>query len=136
MARGLTAIRSSASYRWWVLGVVESGNVMATIDLAIVNVALATILKEFGIDLETVKWVVIGYTFSITLTLITAGRIGDLFGRKRVLVGGYTVFTLASALCALAPSFEVLVAARVVQGLGTAAILANGTAITTAVFPP
>src|SRR5262249_34291227 len=129
-------IRSSTSYRWWVLGVVESGNVMATIDLAIVNVALATILREFGIDLETVKWVVVGYTFSITVALITAGRIGDLFGRKRVLVGGYAIFTLASALCALAPSFEVLVAARLVQGVGTAAVLANGTAITTGVFPP
>src|SRR6266849_8687479 len=117
------------AHKWWVFAAVQVGTLMAFIDGGIVNVALPTILREFDVDVETVKWVAVGYLFAITISLLTAGRLADLFGRKRMTAAGFALFTVSSVLCGAAPSLEALVAARVLQGLGAAGILANSMAI-------
>ncbi|HAR41880.1 MAG TPA: MFS transporter [Bdellovibrionales bacterium] len=121
--------------KWWVLAAVGCGTFMATLDSSIVNIALPTLSKEFGVDLYQVKWVVVVYLLVITCLLLPFGRLADYFGRKTIFQFGFIIFTLGSALCGLAPGLGELVAARVVQGLGVSMLMANGPAIITAAFP-
>jgi len=115
---------------------VQSGSFMAYVDGTAVNLALPTMLVEFNIDIETVKWVTVAYLLAITVSLLSVGRLADLFGRKRLTMLGFAVFTTGSVLCAIARSFELLVAFRVLQGLGAACLMANGLAIIGALFAP
>lgn len=108
---------------------------MATLDSSIVNIALPTLSKDLNADLGGIKWVVILYLLMITAVLLPMGRLSDHFGRKRFYLMGFSVFTLGSGICALAPSLAGLVVARVVQGLGAAMLMANGPAVITASFP-
>ena len=121
--------------RWWILAAVACGTFMATLDSSIVNIALPTLTKELSSDLYRVKWVVILYLLIITCLLLPFGRLSDQLGRKRVFQTGYLTFTLGSVLCSFAPNLGFLVAARVVQGIGAAMLMANGPAIITAAFP-
>lgn len=108
---------------------------MATLDSSIVNIALPTLTKVFQTDLYRTKWVVIIYLLVITCLLLPFGRISDQYGRKRVFQWGFLIFTLGSLLCGLSPSLEPLLAARALQGLGAAMLMANGPAVITASFP-
>jgi EmrB/QacA subfamily drug resistance transporter len=123
------------SKRWWILGAVACGTFMATLDSSIVNIALPTLTKELSSNLAHVKWVVILYLLVITCLLLPFGRLSDQLGRKRVFQGGYVMFTLGSLLCSFAPNLLLLVAARVIQGIGASMLMANGPAIITAAFP-
>jgi EmrB/QacA subfamily drug resistance transporter len=107
---------------------------MATLDSSIVNIALPTLTKEFGAGLYQIKWVVIIYLLGITCVLLPFGRLSDLYGRKRMMLIGFSVFVSGSLLCGLAPSLGWLVVFRLVQGLGAAMLMANGPAIITASF--
>jgi EmrB/QacA subfamily drug resistance transporter len=128
-------VTQGPSHKWWALAVVQSGILMATIDGSIVNIALPTIMHDFGVGIETVELVVVAYLFAITLTLLSVGRLADMIGRKRVVVAGYAIFTLSSVLCGLAPTAAALIGCRLLQALGAACLMANGMAITSAVFP-
>ena len=109
---------------------------MTTLDSSIVNIALPSIAHAFGVALTgTVEWILIGYLVVIAATLLTFGRVADLLGRKPLFLGGLFVFTLGSALCGLAPSLGVLIAARCFQGLGAAAIFSVNIAMITRAFP-
>jgi EmrB/QacA subfamily drug resistance transporter len=108
---------------------------MATLDSSIVNIALPTLTKELFASLSQVKWVVILYLLVITCLLLPFGRLSDQLGRKRVFQSGYLIFTLGSMLCSFAPSLRLLIAARVVQGIGASMLMANGPAIITSAFP-
>ena len=100
--------------------VVLSGTFMVVLDFFIVMVALPSIQGDFGASSAALQWVVTGYGLANAAGLITGGRLGDIFGRRRMFVLGLALFTLASAACGLAPSIGVLVAARVLQGLAGA----------------
>jgi EmrB/QacA subfamily drug resistance transporter len=101
------------------------GTFMFVLDFFIVNVALPSIQRGLHASEGAVEWVVAGYTLSTAVLLVTGGRLGDQFGRRRVFSAGLAIFVATSAACALAPDPAVLVAARVVQGVGSALMAPN-----------
>jgi MFS family permease len=107
------------------LATVLAIQMMIVVDVSIVNVALPVIQRDLGVGQAELAWVLDGYLIAFGSFLLVAGRLGDLLGRKRVLLGGLSVFVAASALCGLAPNVELLVGARVLQGLGPALMLAR-----------
>jgi EmrB/QacA subfamily drug resistance transporter len=108
---------------------------MATLSTGIVNVALPVLTQEFGAPLVLTQWVVLAYILCITGLLLPAGRLADMFGRKEVFLGGFVIFALGSGLSGLAPGLGWLIAARVLQGIGSALIQANSSALVTQAFP-
>lgn len=102
---------------------------MLMLDIAVVNTALAHIARDLRTGISGVQWVVDAYTVALAAVVLTAGSLSDRFGRKRSLLAGLGVFTLASAACAAAPSIAALDAARAVQGLGAAAMFATSLAV-------
>ncbi len=88
------------------------------------NVALPTLAEAFSASFQQVQWVILAYLLAITTLIVSAGRLGDILGRRRLLLSGITTFTLASGMCAVAPSLGLLLAARAVQGLGAAIMMA------------
>ena len=95
---------------------------MVLLDASIVTVALPTIQRDLHASLSELQWVVDAYTLPFAVLLLTAGTLGDRFGRKRLFLVGLTIFTFGSALCGLAPTFGWLIAGRVIQGVGGAAL--------------
>ncbi|HYS81899.1 MAG TPA: MFS transporter [Anaeromyxobacteraceae bacterium] len=120
---------------WIGFSAVSVGTFMATLDGSIVNVALPTITRELHASLAGVEWIVAAYLLVISTALLTAGRLGDLFGHRLVYAGGLLVFTVGSGLCGFAPGLAPLVGARAVQALGACAMMAMGPAIVTSIFP-
>ncbi len=101
-----------------------------------VNVALPAIQKEFSADAVALSWVATALLLAITIFLIPMGKIGDIYGRKKVFTWGLAVYTLASLMGAFTNSMPMLIAVRVFQGLGAAMFVTTGMAILTSVFPP
>ncbi|QHF44712.1 MFS transporter [Pseudomonas sp. S35] len=97
---------------------------LASLGTSIANVGLPSLALAFDAAFDAVQWVVLAYLLAITLVIVSAGRLGDRLGRRRLLLGGLLLFTLACGLCALAPSLNGLIAARVLQGLGAASMMA------------
>jgi EmrB/QacA subfamily drug resistance transporter len=111
-------------HRWWIMAVLAAVAFMAQLDLFIVNVALPVIGQSYrGSNLSGLSWVLNAYAIVFAALLVPAGRLADHFGRRRFLLAGVAVFTLASAACAVAPTLGVLVAARAVQAAGAALIV-------------
>jgi len=108
---------------------------MAVLDTAIANIALPTIARSLDVDPAASIWVVNGYQLAVTVALLPLASLGDIHGYKRVYQAGLAVFTVASLVCAFAPSMPVLVIARAVQGLGAAGIMSVNTALIRFVFP-
>jgi EmrB/QacA subfamily drug resistance transporter len=106
--------------RWMALYVLCVGMLMIVLDATIVNVALPSIQADLGFSQSNLAWVVNAYLIAFGGLLLLAGRIGDLIGQRRVFMIGLGVFTVASLLCAIAPSQELLIGARFVQGVGGA----------------
>lgn len=100
-----------------------------------INIALPTIGREFAMDVIVLGWVATAYLLAAAMFLVPFGRIADIYGRKRVFIAGITIYTLASLLSGGAPSALVLIALRVLQGIGSAMIFGTGVAILTSVFP-
>ncbi len=121
---------------WLTFSAVAVGTLMSTLDGNIVNVALPTLGAELRAHVDALQWIVNGYLLAITATLVVMGRLGDRLGHRTLYAGGLVVFTVGSALCGIAPGLGALVAARVLQALGASAMMAIGTAIVTASFPP
>jgi EmrB/QacA subfamily drug resistance transporter len=111
---------TSGNERWIALVVLCAGFLMIILDQTIVNVALPSIQDDLGFSQSNLAWVVNAYLIAFGGLLLLAGRLGDLLGRKRIFMIGLTVFTLASLLCGVAQSQEMLIAARFVQGVGGA----------------
>ena len=88
------------------------------------NVGLPTLARSFGASFQDVQWIVLAYLLAITCLIVGAGRLGDRLGRRRLLLGGVAVFTAASLLCGVAPTLGLLIAARAVQGMGAAVMMA------------
>lgn len=103
---------------------------------SIANVALPTLASAFGASFHEVQWVVLAYLLATTTLIVSAGRLGDLMGRRRLLMTGVAVFTAASVVCGFASDLWVLIAARAVQGLGAAAMMALTMAFVGEAVPP
>src|SRR5918994_4405039 len=110
--------------RWLALLVLCLGDLMIVLDVTIVGVALPSIQDDLGFSEESLAWVVNAYLITFGGFLLLGGRLGDLFGHRRLFLAGIALFTVASAVCGLAQSQEMLVAARAVQGLGGAVVSA------------
>lgn len=123
------------SYKWQALFAVCFGTYMATMDFSIVNVALPTLADEFNRRPDTVVWATLASNLVVTGLTLTAGRTGDMYGRKRVYVAGWAIFTVGMALAGFAQSIGQLIVLRVIQAVGLAFAIANGNAIVTAAFP-
>lgn len=102
---------------------------LASLGTSIANVALPTLAVAFDTPFHNLQWVVIAYLVAITLFVVIAGRLGDVFGRQRTLVFGLILYSLAAALCCLAPSLWMLVAARAIQGIGAAFLMTLSVAL-------
>ena len=102
---------------------------LSSLDTSIANVALPTLAKTFAASFQAVQWVVIAYLLAITTMIVSVGRLGDIIGRRRLLLAGIVLFTAASALSGVAPTLWLLIAARAVQGLGGAIMMALTMAI-------
>src|SRR3954469_7888129 len=110
--------------RWLALYVLCLGDLMIVLDATIVNVALPSIRADLGFTEESLAWVVNAYLLTFGGFLLLGGRLGDLFGHRRLFLGGITLFTLASLACGLSTTQHLLIAARAVQGLGGAVVSA------------
>jgi EmrB/QacA subfamily drug resistance transporter len=121
---------------WPVLLVTVLGFFMIMLDTTIVYVATPSILSSLHASLDQVLWVFNGYLLMYAVLLITAGRLGDLFGPRQLFAAGLIVFTAASALCGLSQDANQLIAARVIQGIGAAMLAPQTLTILMAIFPP
>ncbi|CCH30805.1 MFS transporter [Actinosynnema sp. NPDC047251] len=110
--------------RSWAPAALSLCTVLPSLGTSIANVALPDIATALDASFDQVQWVVIAYVLAVTTVVVGAGRLGDLVGRRRLLLAGTAVFTLATLLCGLAPDLPLLVAARAVQGIGAAAMMA------------
>jgi EmrB/QacA subfamily drug resistance transporter len=110
--------------RWLALLVLCLGDLLIVLDISIVNVALPSIREDLGFSEASLAWVINAYTLTFGGFLLLAGRLGDIYGHRRVFVLGVGLFTLASLFCGLATSQEMLVAGRAVQGIGGAIVAA------------
>lgn len=119
----------------WALSSLSLAMLLSSLGTSIANVGLPSFAEAFGVSFQAVQWVVLAYLLAITTLIVSIGRLGDLFGRKRLLIGGIALFTIASAACALAPSLWVLIAARAAQGLGAAVMMALSTAFVSEAVP-
>ncbi|MFM2303616.1 MAG: hypothetical protein RLZZ135_1026 [Cyanobacteriota bacterium] len=108
---------------------------MYTIDTSIVNIALPTLVRDLRTDFATVQWVGLSYVLMVTSLVLGVARLGDMFGKKPLYLGGLIVFTIGSLICGWAPSIEILIGARALQGMGAVMISALGAAIIVEVFP-
>ncbi len=115
---------TSRRARWLALYVLCLGDLMIVLDQSIVNVALPSIRDDLGFSQSSLAWVVNAYLLTFGGFLLLSGRLGDLLGNKRVFLGGTVFFVIASVACGLAPSSELLIVGRAVQGLGGAAVSA------------
>ncbi|MEO8752191.1 MAG: MFS transporter [Casimicrobiaceae bacterium] len=111
------------SVRWALTGLSLS-MLMPSLDTSIANVALPTLAHAYTASFQDVQWIVLAYLLAITTLIVSVGRLGDLAGRRRMLMAGIFLFTLSSALCGVAPTLPLLIAARAAQGLGAAIMMA------------
>jgi EmrB/QacA subfamily drug resistance transporter len=121
---------------WLVLLVLTTGFFMILLDTTIVNVAIPAMSTGLNTTLDQILWVLNAYILVYAVLLITAGRLGDLFGQRTLFAIGLFIFTLASALCGLSQNVGELIAARILQGVGGALLTPQTLAIITSLFPP
>ena len=126
---------SDSNRAWWVLIGSCLGLFILMLDSTIVSLALSDIRRELEMSSASLQWVMNGYLLTIAVLVVTAGRLGDMFGRKRVFVIGMAVFAVGSIVSATAESAGAIIAGRVVQGVGGAALISLSLAITCDAFP-
>ncbi|HEU0248744.1 MAG TPA: MFS transporter [Gaiellaceae bacterium] len=122
--------------KWLTLAAVSFGLFMIMLDNTVVNVALPSIQRDLDTDLSELQWIVTGYALTFAALMLVGGKVADAYGRRLTFVVGIAVFTAASLLCGLADSGEMLIAARVLQGVGAALMNPATLSIIAATFPP
>lgn len=120
----MTQAPEDMSAHRWALAGLSLAMLMPSLDTSIANVGLPAMAQTFRASFHDMQWVVLAYLLAITSLIVGVGRLGDIVGRRRLLLGGIALFTAASVLCGLAPNLPFLVAARAAQGLGAAAMMA------------
>src|SRR6267378_2616513 len=128
--------RSRPTNPWLVLVVLTTGFFMIMLDTTIVNVAIPAMSAGLNTTLDQILWVLNSYILVYAVLLITAGRLGDLYGQRTLFALGLAIFTLASALCGFAQDANQLIVARILQGVGGALLTPQTLAILTSLFPP
>ena len=128
-------IKNSSNYRWYIFASVSIGTFMSTLNASSINVALPSIARDFGADLKMVQWIPLSYILIITSCLLFFGKIADIIGKSRVFSWGFIGFMIGSLFCALSPTIQLLIVARIIQGIGAAMIMANSMGIIVDVFP-
>jgi EmrB/QacA subfamily drug resistance transporter len=108
----------------WALASLSLSMLMPSLDTSIANVALPTLTQAFSASFQDVQWIVLAYLLAITTLIVSVGRLGDIIGRRRLLLAGIGLFTVASLLCGMAPTLWLLITARAGQGLGAAVMMA------------
>src|SRR6202790_958380 len=121
---------------WLVLVVLTTGFFMILLDTTIVNVAIPAMSANLNTTFDQILWVLNAYILVYAVLLITAGRLGDLYGQRALFAIGLVIFTVASALCGLSQDANQLIAARVLQGVGGGLLVPQTLAILTGLFPP
>lgn len=122
-------------YAWWVLSVTSLGMFLATANSGTLLIALPNVERELGTSLLTLVWVILAYMVASTVLVLSAGRLADQFGRRRLFIGGMALFTLASLGAGFTDSGTTLILWRIVQGVGGAFVFANAGALVTDAFP-
>jgi EmrB/QacA subfamily drug resistance transporter len=122
--------------RWWTLGAMCFALFMIMLDNTVVNVALPSIQRGLHASLASLEWTINAYTLTFAVLLVTGGRLGDIFGRRRMFLFGVTVFALSSATIGFAPTDTFLVISRAVQGIGAAFMMPATLSLITQAFPP
>jgi EmrB/QacA subfamily drug resistance transporter len=122
--------------RWWTLGAMCFALFMVMLDNTVVNVALPSIQRDLGASISGLEWTVNAYTLAFAVLLVTGGRLGDLFGRRRMFLFGVVTFSLSSAFIGLSQSEAWLVGGRAVQGIGAAFMMPGTLSIISNAFPP
>ena len=125
----------NSSYKWWAFTAIGLSFFTQVMSMSMVFVALSSIADEFGITLRAVTWVVVAQALTISALMMPMGRLADIIGRRRVHLTGLVFFGGGSVLVALAPTFALLIAARVVMAVGNAMGQSVGTAMVISVFP-
>jgi EmrB/QacA subfamily drug resistance transporter len=120
----------------WVLAVTVLGSSVAFLEATVVNVALPEIGSDLDADVAGLQWIINGYLLTLAALILLGGSLGDRYGRRRIFIVGVVWFTAASVLCAVAPNADVLIAARVIQGIGGALLTPGSLAIIEATFHP
>jgi MFS family permease len=108
----------------WALAGLSLAMLLSSLGTSIANVGLPTLAQAFDASFQQVQWIVLAYLLAITILIVSVGRLGDITGRRRLLLAGIVLFTLASVLCSIAPTLWLLIAARAAQGLGAAVMMA------------
>lgn len=126
---------SIPAYKWKAMATVALGTIMGTMDASITNISFPILTKTFGVSITTIVWVSLAFILASTSFLLILGRAGDVFGRKRLYLGGTVVFTLGLIFCTLSQNISQLIFFRVVQAIGAAMSMACGAAIVTEAFP-
>src|SRR6187402_3102627 len=121
--RDETGFGGAAPVRW-ALAALSLSMLLSSLGTSIANVGLPTLAQAFSASFQQVQWIVLAYLLAITTLIVSVGRLGDLIGRRRLLMVGLVLFTTASTLCAAAPTLWLLVAARAAQGIGAAIMMA------------
>jgi EmrB/QacA subfamily drug resistance transporter len=119
-----------------IFAVMMIGWAMSLLDVSIVNVSVPELQRELDADVDSITWVVNAYNLAFASLLVASGKLADQFGRRMMFMIGMAVFTVGSLLCALAPSIDMLIFFRVIQGLGAGILAPIGFAITAVAFPP
>ncbi|MFF8846766.1 MFS transporter [Streptomyces sp. NPDC015127] len=121
--------------RWIALAIVMTAAFMDLVDVTIVNIAIPSIERDLGASFGAIQWITAGYALAFAAGLITGGRLGDIYGRRKLFLIGITGFTIASALCGFAPNEEMLVASRLLQGTAAAMMVPQVLSIVHVTFP-
>ncbi|MFQ5872593.1 MAG: MFS transporter [Dehalococcoidia bacterium] len=129
------AITGSRHYKWWTYVSISVGLFVVVMDQSGTNIALPRIAEHFSVNIPTVQWITLSYILSISAMLMPLGRLSDMLGRRRVYIAGFLVFIGAAAIGGSAQAFPFLIVAKVIQGIGSAGVQANGLAMVADAFP-
>jgi EmrB/QacA subfamily drug resistance transporter len=132
----MNRLQSTGSYRWLMLGIIMSGAFMAILDMSIVNVALPHMMSSFGVNRDEIEWVSTAFMLAAAVTMPLVNWLASRVGYKALYLGSLALFTAGSAACALAWSYDSLIAARVFQAVGSGSIQPIGLAVITDLFEP
>lgn len=128
-------IEGLKSEQKFVMAALAGSILLASLGISIATVALPALARAFSAEVQQVQWVMLAYLLAVTVAIVSAGRLGDIYGNRRVLLVGLALFTSASAACTLAPTLHWLIAGRAVQGLGAAILLSLPMAMAKGLMP-